>query len=224
MTWLNITKSKKMKEQLKEFEEIILFADKQNKLNHLNLRLLINTLGKEAQWKNISKCIYQKESTLSAWNKIDDLFFSFLIKSHEISSPYKSLIRPIKPHSELVSLQEDIIITKPWNKERLLNSISSTGEYKTIDNWTQDNNHQVKLYLPFRIAIVTSGNHSIARGIIDSNEKLKTNDIYDCSELLKFVSSDGYYFYETNSKIKIQKVKDVKFAAIWEISKKLIKT
>jgi len=142
-------------------------------------------------------------------------------RSFELSDSYKSLIKPIANSNELASLQHDIIITKPWNKSRLSDALASTGNCKTIDNWTQDTNHKIDLYLPFRIAIVSGGNHSIARGMLDSNEKLKPNNVYDFSELLKFVSCDGDNYYETHTRKIIQEVQNPKFAAIWEIARRM---
>ena len=83
----------------------------------------------------------------------------------------------------------------PWEKNRLVSSISSIGKGRLWGEWQQDNlNHLVELWLPMGIAWVHGGNHSIATGIIQGHGQIKPEYIYDISEIYNFVYCDGLFY------------------------------
>ncbi|WP_051931356.1 DUF6710 family protein [Clostridium sp. KNHs214] len=126
-----------------------------------------------------------------------------------------------------INLSKDLILPWPWNRARLVNTITKIGKGRAWGNWKQDdNNHYIEVWLPMGIAWVNGGNHSIAVGIIQGGE-LTPEYYYDISEMYKHIRCDGKNFIrtKTNWLIKdeiIAPVTNVEFAAIFEIGRLLV--
>lgn len=75
-------------------------------------------------------------------------------------------------HVFWISLARNPVLTKIWNKERLVENLSDVAE---PDNpWKQDqNNHMFNIYLPMGITEIHNGNHSANSGIIKGEGAIK---------------------------------------------------
>ena len=117
-------------------------------------------------------------------------------------------------HDFWISLARNPVLTKIWNKERLVENLSDVAE---PDNpWKQDqNNHMFNIYLPMGITEIHNGNHSANSGIIKGEGAIKLvgnpsddspkTTIYDMSHLYDEYYYDGTYFrskYDKHFKMK----------------------
>ena len=122
-----------------------------------------------------------------------------------------------------IHLGRDLVLPWPWRRTRLINSISRLGEGRVWGSWKQDfGNHRIELWLPLGISWVTSGNHSIAIGIIQCSGKLKPDYIYDISKMYDYVYCDGRNYIGKENNTIIAPVENVEFAAIFEIGRMMV--
>lgn len=126
-----------------------------------------------------------------------------------------------------INLSKDLILPWPWNRSRLVNTITKIGKGRKWGEWKQDhNNHYVEVWIPLGIAWVGGGNHSIAAGIVQGGE-LTPEYYYDISEMYNHIRCDGknYLRTKTNWLVKdeiLGPVANVEFAAIFEIGRLLV--
>jgi hypothetical protein len=73
--------------------------------------------------------------------------------------------------------------------------------------------------MPFGIAWVGGGNHSIMTGIVRGEGQITTDLVYDLSELFSLVRFDGTSFIRLSDGEEIAFVKDFEFGAIFEIGR-----
>jgi len=102
-----------------------------------------------------------------------------------------------------ISLARNPVVTKIWDKERLVENLSRVAE---PDNpWQQDKiNHMYNIYLPMGVTEIHNGNHSSNSGIIKGEGELKVfvnppigfahTTVYDMSDLYDEYYYDGTYF------------------------------
>ncbi|MFS0767089.1 DUF6710 family protein [Peribacillus phoenicis] len=118
-----------------------------------------------------------------------------------------------------LQLGRDLVLPWPWKRRRLINCITQIGEERKNGPWKQDYNHWVELWLPMGVAWVNSGNHSISTGIIQGQGQINTSKAIDISKLYDYIYSDGEYYYSFKNDEVISEVKNVDFAAIFEIGR-----
>lgn len=129
----------------------------------------------------------------------------------------------------LIHLNRDPILPCPWKRRDYISTISHIGTNKLLNKpllsnyggeWKQDtSNHFVSIWLPWGIAFVNGGNHSISVGIINGEGTLMPTDVYDMNFLLEKVRCDGknYILIETNE--VLDSVNDIRIAAVFEIGR-----
>lgn len=159
---------------------------------------------------------YRKEDI-----KIDNTMFDHL-KKIEDSCNLKSFMFEVS-NDQLIELKKDVILPWPWNRKRLIDNISTIGKGRSGGEWKQDEgNHFVTLWLPIRIAWVDQGNHSITAGIIQGEGTLKPTKTYDISKVYDIIYCDGEYFRLIKDDSIFCEIKNIEFAAIFEIGRIMI--
>lgn len=101
-------------------------------------------------------------------------------------------------HALWLTLSRDVVVPGPWNRERLVNCVSTIGRMRRDGPWEQDNNHQVSLMLPFGLGIVNGGNHSIAVGICNGEGAIMCDHLIDFSLAYDHVQYDGSSFMRSS--------------------------
>jgi hypothetical protein len=96
--------------------------------------------------------------------------------------------------------------------------LNTIGKGKEEGQWRQDFNHSVELYLPWGLAFVAGGNHSIASGILTREGEISVETVYDVSSLYDMYNTDGEGFYSKNGEV-IAKGCSLWLAAIFEVAK-----
>ncbi|WP_373889469.1 DUF6710 family protein [Massilia sp. NP310] len=139
-----------------------------------------------------------------------DYFFSYF-------NPEDCLQVPVEGHQ--VDLGRDVVLPTPWAKERFAASLAFVGAGKQLGIWRQDSNHGILLVLPWRIGIVTGGNHSITAGILANEGKVSPTNVVDLGPLLDRVKSDGVHFICRQSGRRLAKVRDARMAALFELGR-----
>lgn len=116
-----------------------------------------------------------------------------------------------------VRLDRDPILPWPWERNRLVNSLTSIGPSRKWGKWKVDDmNHQVTLWLPWGLAFVGGGNHSITAGIIGAAGKIRPSEVYDMSGIFRLIECDGLNYKNKIGFGDVAPALDPRSAAIFE--------
>lgn len=119
-----------------------------------------------------------------------------------------------------LQLNRDIILPWPWHCDRLVRSLTSIGRKRAWGRWKQDEmNHLVQVWLPWGIAFVGGGNHSLAAGIIEGEGKITPTEVHDMSAIFSRIECDGEYYIDKKNGKRIGLVNDARTAAVFEIGR-----
>lgn len=121
------------------------------------------------------------------------------------------------PTTFTLTLATDVVLPWPWSLSRYISALSHIGSAKGHP-WEQDPlNHDVELWLPWRIGFVMGGNHSIAAGILAGEGSLVSSTVYDMSFLFESVRTDGRFWYINGE--PCEPVTQWRSAAVFEIGR-----
>lgn len=118
-----------------------------------------------------------------------------------------------------IRLATDVVLPCPWFRSHLVAALASHGVGRARGVWRQDHNHHLTLWLPWRIAFVTGGNHSITAGILAGEGELVPDEVYDLSGVFDRIRCDGRRYIDVNSGATIAKVANHRVAAVFEIGR-----
>lgn len=123
----------------------------------------------------------------------------------------------------LVNLAKDPVLPCPWHRDRYASTLSTIGVGKKSGTWEQDRNHSVAVLLPWGIACVFGGNHSIAAGILAGEGEVKPIEVWDMGGILAKVHCDGLHYIETATGKPVCEMRDPRMGAIFEVGRLLEK-
>lgn len=118
-----------------------------------------------------------------------------------------------------VDLAKDLTLPTMWNRQSVASAFGAIGAGLKCGDWRQDPNHSVTLWLPWRIAFVNNGNHSIAAGVIRSEGRLKPSTVVNLEPQLREIRCDGRNFIRVAGGAAVAPVHDPRLAAVWEIGR-----
>lgn len=118
-----------------------------------------------------------------------------------------------------ISLAKDIVLATGWERRRYCSALAHIGTKKKLGAWRQDPNHVISVWLPWRIAFVCGGNHSITAGILAGEGQLKANEVFDLSPVFDLVACNGQTYINQKTKESIAPVDDYRKAAVFEIGR-----
>jgi hypothetical protein len=120
----------------------------------------------------------------------------------------------------VVSLKHDPVLPCPWHRGRYIDCLSEIGTGKQLGRWREHpDNHSVTVWLPWGIAFVNGGNHSIATGIIGDGGSVYPKEVFDQVGLLNFARCDGRHYRRQDNNQIVCAVKDYRTAAVFEIGR-----
>ncbi|WP_408007447.1 DUF6710 family protein [Pseudalkalibacillus sp. A8] len=211
-------------ERRKRFQHILNFAESVIQKGEVNFKSkhpiidVICLLGRKTQSEMISDLL-QCNETLTSAPPLERLLFSHTVPI----TPDGRKLNDFKKKVNLertIKLKRDLILPLPWQRSRLVQSLTKIGFDRDWGPWTQDDlNHKVEVWMPMGIVWVHGGSHSIASGIIRGEGVINTSNVDDISEIYDHVSCDGLNFYRTEDNSVIAPVQNLEFAAIFEIGR-----
>lgn len=120
----------------------------------------------------------------------------------------------------LINLSRDPIFPYPWNRGKYSSAISEIGDGKLKGGWRYiPSNHRVSVLLPWGVAIVEGGNHSIMAGILSGEGELVASDVFDLAPLFKDYRCDGKHFVSSRLGVKKAPVGDHRIGALFEVGR-----
>ncbi|ENZ0350378.1 MULTISPECIES: DUF6710 family protein [Enterobacterales] len=121
--------------------------------------------------------------------------------------------------SYVADLSTSLILPCPWNYNRYVSALSSIG-FHAGNPWEQDEmNYRVMIWLPWNIAFVFGGNHSITAGVLANEGMIIPDTVYDMSPLFSQVKTDGKFWYRNGT--VFDKVTCHRRAALFELGRML---
>jgi len=214
-------------DSVERFNHILMIANRIYETNKAGLPDLVRALMRPLESELILAVVERGQDAAQAVS-IFDFFFDGLDNHLFLHGEFRGIEMPADQFP--LELGSDVILPCPWDVERYIASISWIGGDKTASHspsrlresrWRQDLNHSICLWLPWRIAFVSGGNHSIAAGILASDGVVVPDRVYDMGFLLDDISCDGNVFLEQVSGLPIAPIKDVRRAAVFEIGRLL---
>ena len=142
---------------------------------------------------------------------------SFFFDVTRFISVSKCWVQPTPPLT--VRLASDPVLPTAWERGRFVSAITNIGEGRPHGAWTQDPNHHVSVWLPWNIAFVGGGNHSITAGILRGEGVITATEVVDASPLFDLVECDGRTFRQKGTGKVIVSAEDHRRAAIFEIGR-----
>ncbi|MCC6965307.1 MAG: hypothetical protein IT391_03350 [Nitrospira sp.] len=211
---------KQVEDQQKQFEQILKVANKIAKQNPQALPTFVRLLARKLQGQYMSAAFLRTASGGSAELEPGVVWFSEVaVLSGEGAMVY--YLKKRLPSTRVLNLSTDVVLPWPWDLTRLEMCLSFIGTKQ--NPWKQDTgNHRVEYWLPFGIGWVRGGNHSIMTGILQGRQQLETDEVYDLSAIFPLVHCDGIAFRRTADNSVIAPVREVEFAAIYEVGRLML--
>lgn len=128
---------------------------------------------------------------------------------------------------ERVWLGLDPVVAVPWSKSRLIEnlgrfSLGTPGRPCDAEPWSYDSlNHQIRLWLPMRLAEVWNGYHSVVAGVLSNTGSVPAESIYDFSPLFTRLSWNGGLSWTGSESGEIAQCGDWRLAALFELGCRL---
>ncbi len=210
----------KEQSQKETFEYILQIANNISQENPKELLNLIKLLGQKTQAEQLLYILKHKNGHHMRAISRRNIWFSpstrFGIESKTLSEVFLQL-----PNNDKISLGDDLVITNPWERSRMQAALIHHGQSRNRGAWKQDSNHYTVLWKPLNIIWVENGNHSIAAGIIQGDGTLVPSETYDISPIYDYIKCDGNHFIDIEQNKVIGNVRNIEFAAIFEIGRLL---
>ena len=212
-------KNKKLDDEKRQrLDKVLKIAAEIATKNPAALKDFMKLLGRKYQ----SECLCKAVSALNE-HKVSNLepslaWFDTRMELNADNHNLHDVIKKVDVDVEL-NLATDLVMPWPWNMDRVVNNLSYIGGGESRTPWRQDNNHRTQLWLPFGIAWVYGGNHSMMSGIVQGQGVIKPEEVYDASPLFKYVKFDGINFIRLDTGNVIGKPADFEFACIFEVGR-----
>lgn len=214
LDWLFISKDKPVR--LKKFDHILGFAQALAKNNPSALIDLVQILLRPLQSELLLSAI--ENEMHGARHEIEDykFFMPYGPSNIQMAFDYPRL----DSDKFLVQLNRDPVLPCPWHRSRYVGTLANIGNGKHCGNWKEDAiNHNITLWLPWGIAFVHGGNHSIAAGIVGGEGVLRPKEVHDMGKLLDLVQCDGKHYRSKQDNKVLDTVHNDNIAALFEVGR-----
>lgn len=213
----DITGRKKKAANKERFDNIMEVAKKIEKQNPDALFDLIKLLGRKLQSDYMTR-VFTTRYNLSNLNT-DLMWFN---ETQKLTLDGRGLfhLKEKEDKTVTINLKTDIVLPWPWQLNRVADCVAHIGKGKKGGSWKQDEtNHHLEHWETFGISWVLGGNHSIMSGVIQGEGSIKTDNVFNLTELFKHVRYDGSHFIRKHDNRPISTVTEYEFAAIFEIGR-----
>ncbi|PMX27612.1 MULTISPECIES: DUF6710 family protein [unclassified Pseudomonas] len=119
-------------------------------------------------------------------------------------------------------LGRDPILAVPWKEPSFTNAIANMGYARRMGEWREDFNHKVELLLPFGLALVHGGNHSLAAGITNAEGTVVAETVIDLAPLYAHVRYDGASMIRTHDGFNLWTPVDEELGILFEIGRVMV--
>ena len=184
---------------------------------HDGLRGLAIALSKMIIAEGLEQLVFEAREHSPSGLEAKSLLWASDIPLNDAGDTLQSLLVSKKKRVK-VDMNDAIVIPDPWERWRLFGALANLGEDRQWGPWRQDKrNHYGEAWLPWPIVWVSNGNHSTMAGLVRGGGKFKCHDTLDFSPVLKAVTTDGQWWYRTDTGQPFAQVRSLAMAGIFDI-------
>lgn len=180
------------------FEQVMDLARQVADRDPLGLSSLVRLVAAPLQARALTSVVFRSPRGARDTYGLVDFFGSPSDRLTSAGESVDSVIGPPRQVQYRLRLGRDPVVAVPWVHSRLVSALANIGFSRVMGAWRADINHKVELLLPFGLALVHGGNHSLTAGIVNAEGTLVTAEVTDLSALYAHLRYDGLNMIRTH--------------------------
>lgn len=219
MAQLAFWKAKGKSERQARFKNVLELARDISQRDPGGLTSLVRLVTRPLQARGLSSAAFSAEhEALDAYTFSTLFFIDALVVTPDGKRAHELIGHPDTRYG--LRLAVDPVLPVPWLRPRVASALATIGFGRSQGDWSYDaSNHFATLVLPFGIALVNGGNHSITAGIVNGEGVVETTQVDDLSRLYDYVHYDGSSFVRTHDGQELGTPRDEEPGMLFEIGR-----
>ncbi|MBK3845830.1 DUF6710 family protein [Stutzerimonas xanthomarina] len=204
------------------FENVMARARAVAEADPLGLSSLVRLIAVPLQARATTSLVFQPAHGARSAYDLSDFFGSLLARVTAEGLTADEVGVCLTKARYRLRLGRDPILAVPWSESSLTNAITNIGHSRCMGEWRADFNHKVELLLPFGLALVHGGNHSLAAGITNAEGTVVAEKVTDLSPLYTHVRYDGVSMIRTHDGHRLWQPVDEELGILFEIGRLMV--
>ncbi|MGK8436765.1 DUF6710 family protein [Ectopseudomonas hydrolytica] len=204
------------------FEQVMALARKVAADDPLGLPSMARLVAAPLQARAMTSAAFRCAHGARGAYDLHDFFGSPFARVTSAGETVDDLVDHSAPERYRLRLGRDPVLVVPWTRSRLVNAIAHIGHARRMGDWRADINHRVELLLPFGLALVHGGNHSLTAGIANAEGTVVTEAVTDLSPLYAHLRYDGLSFVRRHDGTPLWDVIDEELGVLFEIGRLML--
>lgn len=225
-SWLGRMFRQRLAEQAairrERFEQVMALARKVAADDPLGLPSMARLVAAPLQARAMTSAAYRGAHSARGAYDLSDFFGSPFAQITAAGKTVDDVVDRSAPERYRLRLGRDPVLAVPWTRSRLVNAIAHIGHARHLGDWRSDINHRVELLLPFGLALVHGGNHSLAVGIANAEGTIVTEAVTDLSPLYAHLRYDGLSMIRRHDGCPLWDVIDEELGVLFEIGRLML--
>ncbi|MGP3790525.1 DUF6710 family protein [Pseudomonas sp. B392_1p] len=224
--WLGRMLRGRVQEQVairrERFEQVMTLARNVADDDPLGLPSMVRLVAAPLQARALTCAAFRSAHGARDAYDLSDFFGESSARVTPAGDSVDSVIERSRPERYRLRLGRDPIVAVPWTRARLVNALANIGFSRVMGAWRADINHRVELLLPFGLALVHGGNHSLAAGIVNAEGSVVTESVTDLSPLYAHLRYDGLSMIRTHDSSALWEPFDEELGVLFEIGRLML--
>ncbi|HBP6530093.1 DUF6710 family protein [Pseudomonas aeruginosa] len=204
------------------FENVMKRARSVAAADPLGLSSLVRLIAAPLQARATTSLVFQPAHGARSAYDLSDFFGSLLARVTADGMTADQICVRLEGTRYCLRLGRDPILAVPWSESSLTNAIANIGHSRRMGEWRADFNHKVELLLPFGLALVHGGNHSLAAGITNAEGTVVAETVIDFAPLYAHVRYDGVSMIRTHDGFNLWTPVDEELGILFEIGRLML--
>ncbi|KSQ24954.2 hypothetical protein FA454_14355 [Pseudomonas aeruginosa] len=204
------------------FEQVMALARKVAADDPLGLPSTARLVAAPLQARAMTSAAFRCAHGARGAYDLADFFGSPFARVTAAGETVGDLVDRSAPERYRLRLGRDPVLAVPWTRSRLVNALANIGHARRMGDWSADINHRVELLLPFGLALVHGGNHSLAAGIANAEGTVVTEAVTDLSPLYAHLRYNGLSMVRQHDGRTLWEVADDGLGVLFEIGRLML--
>lgn len=204
------------------FENVMRRARSVAAADPLGLSSLVRLIAAPLQARATTSLVFQHAHGAHSAYDLSDFFGSLLARVTAEGLTVDQVSVHLTEARYRLRLGRDPVLAVPWSESSLTNAIANIGYSRRMGEWRVDFNHKVELLLPFGLALVQGGNHSLAAGITNAEGTVVAETVTDLAPLYAHVRYDGLSMIRTHDGYRLWEPIDEELGILFEIGRLMV--
>ncbi|HFJ0421598.1 TPA: DUF6710 family protein [Pseudomonas aeruginosa] len=204
------------------FEHVMARARAVAALDPLGLSSMVRLIAAPLQARAITSLAFRPVHGARSAYDLDDFFGSAFARVTADGLSADALCVRLNDARYRLRLGRDPILATPWCDTSLTSAIANKGHARRDGSWRADFNHKAQLLLPFGLALVHGGNHSLTAGIVNGEGSVVTDSVRDFSPLYAHVHYDGVSMVRMHDGHRLWEPVDEELGILFEIGRLML--